>query len=118
MTLEPGALDQIVEQIVKILDPEKVILFGSYACGEAGPDSDVDIAVIAETDEPRGRRTVPLADAWPHVQFPTDIMVFTPGEWEHWATVLNTIPNEASREGSVLYDRTGAEAQVGTGVAW
>ena len=30
---------------------ERVILFGSYARGEAGPDSDVDLLVVAPTDE-------------------------------------------------------------------
>jgi uncharacterized protein len=110
--LDRQVLDRIVEQIVKVLDPEKIILFGSYARGEAGPDSDVDIAVIAETDQPRGRRTLPLAEAWPHVEFPTDIMVFTPEEWGLWAPVINTIPNEATREERVLYERTGAKALV------
>lgn len=35
-TLNQQALDQIVEQIVKVLDPEKIIIFGAYARGEAG----------------------------------------------------------------------------------
>ncbi|MEN6546426.1 MAG: nucleotidyltransferase domain-containing protein [Armatimonadia bacterium] len=110
--LDPQALDAIVEQIVTVLDPERIILFGSYARGEAGPDSDVDIAVVAKTDQPRGRRTLPLSGSWPHVTFPTDILVFTPEEWERWETVINTIPNEATREGRVLYERSGAEAVV------
>jgi len=104
--LDPQVLDQIVEQIVKVLDPEKIILFGSYARGEAGPDSDVDIAVIAETDQPRGHRTLGLADGWPHVKVPTDILVFTPKEWADWAGLVNTIPNEAAREGRVIYERS------------
>jgi len=110
--LDQQVLDQIVEQIVKVLDPEKIILFGSHAHGEAGPDSDVDIAVIAETNEPRGRRTLALAEAWPHVEFPTDILVFTPREWDEWVGLVNTIPNEAAREGRVIYARSGEPAVV------
>jgi len=104
--VDPQVLDQIVEQIVKVLDPEKIILFGSYARGEAGPDSDVDIAVIAETDQPRGHRTLALAEGWPHVGFPTDILVFTPDEWDEWVGLVNTIPNEAAAEGRVIYERS------------
>lgn len=112
-TLDQKTLDAIVAQIVKVLDPEKIILFGSYARGEAGPDSDVDIAVIAETDEPRGRRTLALASQWPPVLVPSDVLVFTPDEWESTLGLLNTIPNEAEREGRVLYERSREPAAVG-----
>ena len=66
----------------------------------------MDIAVIADTSEPRGRRTQRLADDWPHVTVPTDIPVFTPTEWRAWADLANTIPNEAAHEGRVFYART------------
>lgn len=112
-TLDQETLDEIVGQIVKVLDPEKIILFGSYARGGAGPDSDVDIAVIAETAEPRGRRTLALAPEWPPVLVPSDILVFTPDEWESSLDLLNTIPNEAAREGRVLYERSTEPAAVG-----
>lgn len=111
--LDQQTLDRIVEQIVRVLNPEKVILFGSYVRGEAGPDSDMDIAVIAETGEPQGRRTLALAQSWPHVLLPTDILVFTPDEWDRWKAVPNTIMNEASREGRVVYERSGEQAVVG-----
>ena len=37
---------EMVNRIVRRFDPEKVILFGSYATGKAGPDSDVDLLVV------------------------------------------------------------------------
>lgn len=39
-------IEQMVLQIVKRFDPERIILFGSAARGEAGPDSDVDLLVV------------------------------------------------------------------------
>src|SRR5215510_2505745 len=39
-------IDRMVKRIVKNFRPEKIILFGSHARGEAGPDSDVDLLVV------------------------------------------------------------------------
>ncbi len=111
-SLTSETLDEIVRHIVRVLDPEKIILFGSYARGDAGPDSDVDLAVIAETELPRGKRTLALAGAWPVVGVPVDLLVFTPAEWAEAASLRNTIPGEAAREGRVLYERSRAEAVV------
>ena len=40
-------LPEITRRIVKTSDPDKVILFGSHARGDASPDSDLDLLVIA-----------------------------------------------------------------------
>ncbi len=44
-------LRRISERLKKEYRAEKVILYGSYARGEAGEDSDVDLLVIAPTQE-------------------------------------------------------------------
>lgn len=41
-----GLLQEIVRRILAVSAPEQIILFGSYARGEAGPDSDLDLLVI------------------------------------------------------------------------
>ena len=40
------AMDQLVQRIVEIVHPIKIILFGSAARGEMGPDSDVDVLIV------------------------------------------------------------------------
>lgn len=55
--------DEIVRRIVQTADPDKVIVFGSRARGDHRPDSDVDILVVAESDEPRYARRVDLQRA-------------------------------------------------------
>ncbi len=42
------AIKEMVQRIVEQFQPEKIILFGSYARGTAGPDSDVDIPEIGD----------------------------------------------------------------------
>jgi predicted nucleotidyltransferase len=50
-------MDEIVRRIVSVVQPEKIVLFGSRARGDARPSSDLDLLVIAESDEPRFRRS-------------------------------------------------------------
>ncbi|MDQ1327175.1 MAG: uncharacterized protein QG641_455 [Candidatus Poribacteria bacterium] len=45
-TLSSNALQDIVHRIVNVAHPERIIMFGSSARGEMGPDSDVDLLVI------------------------------------------------------------------------
>ena len=56
------ALDKAVAAIVEIAHPELIILFGSWAEGTARLDSDVDLLVVAETENPH-QLTVALRKA-------------------------------------------------------
>ena len=42
-------ISEITKQIIAEYDPEKVILFGSFAWGKPGPDSDVDLLIVKNT---------------------------------------------------------------------
>ncbi len=117
LSLTTEVLDEIVRHIVRVLDPEKIILFGSYARGDAGPDSDVDLAVIAETELPRGRRA--LGIGWPlrHLRLPLEVLVYTPQEWEQYIQVRTALPAIIERTGRTVYERerspVGARAAMG-----
>jgi len=47
-------IDEMVRRIVSQFHPDKIILFGSHARGEAGPDSDVDLLVVMTVEGPKG----------------------------------------------------------------
>lgn len=111
--LDPQTLDEIVEQIVKVLDPKRIILFGSHARGEAGPDSDVDILVVADVPDPDGFRSVETRQALGDTPFPIDLIVVTPDEWKMWQGFVNTVMGQAAKYGKVLYERAQSAVVVG-----
>ncbi|MCX8066972.1 MAG: nucleotidyltransferase domain-containing protein, partial [Anaerolineae bacterium] len=76
------SLPQVVEKLVREVNPEKIILFGSYAVGEPTPDSDVDLLIIWDTDKPRRERVVTISLLLYPRPFPVDIIVKTPRELE------------------------------------
>jgi uncharacterized protein len=100
-------MDDIVRRILTVIHPHKIILFGSRARGEAGPNSDIDLLVIADSSEPRYRRSPPLYGVLSDIWIPMDIMVFTPEEVEDWKQVPQAFVTTAVREGKVLYEDKG-----------
>ena len=96
---------RVVERIVKQFHPEKIILFGSYAWGNPGPESDVDLVIIMETPlRPRqGRRQISKALS-PH-PFPLDLIVRTPQDLERRIKMGDGFLHDIIANGQVLYER-------------
>ena len=102
-----GLLADIVRRIVETAQPEKIILFGSRAHGDARPGSDFDLLVIKESDEPRYRRDAPLYLALAGVNAPVDVLTYTPEEVRDWSAVPQAFLTTAIREGKVVYEKEG-----------
>jgi predicted nucleotidyltransferase len=102
-------LQQIVRRIVAEVDPEQIVLFGSWARDEEGPDSDVDLLVV-EPDGfgPNRSRRAELTRVWnalSSIALPVDVLVFSRDEVERWRGGINHVIARAFREGKILYDR-------------
>ncbi len=98
-------LKEMVSRIRKTLNPERIILFGSRARGQAGNKSDYDLVVIQESDQPRYRRSVPLYPALADLPVEVDVVVYTPTEVQEWSAVPQDFISTAIREGKVIYER-------------
>ncbi len=105
--IDPKLMAEIVRRIVDVIHPEKVILFGSQARGEARPESDIDLLVIAKSTQPRYRRSAPLYGALSDILAAMDILVYSPEEVEEWSHVRQAFVTTAIREGKVLYESQG-----------
>jgi predicted nucleotidyltransferase len=100
-------IDDIVRRIVETAQPEKIILFGSRARGDARSNSDFDLLVIKESNEPGYRRDAPLYVALAGLNAAVDVLVYTPEEVTDWSAVPRAFVTTAVREGKVLYERKG-----------
>lgn len=88
-------LGRVVKRIVKKFDPEQIILFGSHARGEAGPDSDVDLLVVMPLEESRRRgKSLEIHAALDDIPVSVDIIVTTP---ERFAWRKDVIRKEVRR---------------------
>ena len=98
-------LGEMVSRIRDTMQPERIVLFGSRARGTARPNSDFDLLVIKESDEPRYRRAAPLYTRLADLPVEVQIMVYTPEEVAEWSGVSQAFISTALREGKVLYER-------------
>ena len=97
-------LDTIVGRLVETLNPEQIILFGSYAYGVPNQDSDFDLLVIiSESDQPRYRRSRVAYSALRGTSFPTDVIVMTREEVNKKLTVRSSLVRQALDQGKVVY---------------
>jgi predicted nucleotidyltransferase len=100
-----GAIDEMVRRIVARFAPERIVLFGSHARGDAGPESDVDLLVVMEVEGSRRRKTAEVRRALSGLGVPKDLVVVTPEQFERGRDLVGTVVRPAVREGKVLYER-------------
>src|SRR5262249_37251149 len=100
------SIDSMVKRIVKKFQPEQVILFGSHARGEAGPDSDVDLLVVMDYEGTARDKGLEILQALHDFLVPKDVIVTKPADFAWRKDIVGTIEWPAAREGKVIYARS------------
>jgi predicted nucleotidyltransferase len=98
--------DPFLDKLVRLLqryEPERIILFGSQARGDADEYSDYDLIVIKRTDRPFLERLQEMVPYLVEFDRPAEILVYTPEEFESMReTGLGWM---VQKEGILLYER-------------
>lgn len=113
-TVTEDVVAEITDKIVKVVNPLKIILFGSYAKGEAGPNSDLDFLVVEEEpfgpDRSRKKETSKLWRVLADIDFPKDLLVFSNDEVNYWKDSINHVIARVIREERLsVKERDGAK---------
>jgi predicted nucleotidyltransferase len=95
-------IDEAARRIAEAAPGARVILFGSHARGEPGPDSDVDLLVIEPRVEDRFAEIVRLQRVLAPLRLPADVIVVSEAYAEEWGDVASTMLHDALREGRVV----------------
>jgi predicted nucleotidyltransferase len=100
-----SAISKMVQRVVSRFSPDRVILFGSYATGNAGPDSDVDLLVVMPVSGSRRQKAIEIGVALHDFRMPKDVIVVTPEDFEWRKDIIGTIEWPAAHHGKVLYSK-------------
>lgn len=99
-------IQKMADRIIERFHPVRIILFGSHARGDAGPDSDVDLLIVMPIAGSKRETQLEIRRAVHHVRVPKDIVITTPYDFEWRKEIPGTIERPAVLEGTVLYARS------------
>lgn len=98
-------IKEIIKRIVNNYNPEKIILFGSYAYGHPTKDSDLDLLVVKRSNLPRYKRAREIRKyLWGITGIPKDILVYTQEEIDEWGKVKEAFITNIMKRGKILYE--------------
>jgi uncharacterized protein len=101
--IDQELIQEVTRRIVDAFHPEKVILFGSHARGDAKPDSDLDLIVVMPTNVPYWLRPALIERALPARTWGLDVVVLTPMEYDLAARTPGHLVALTKNEASTLY---------------
>ncbi len=101
-------LETAVARLVRELEPEQILLFGSFARGTATRRSDIDLCLVWDTKLPPLERIGKVLTLLKDAPRPVEAVAYTPDD----LTRMSTSPfvRRIQEEGKVLYERREAAA--------
>ncbi|MBM2817044.1 MAG: nucleotidyltransferase protein [Ignavibacteria bacterium] len=103
--IETAKINEVVSRIAKSFNPEKIILFGSYAQGTPNKGSDLDLIIIQDTDLPSHKRGLDIRLSLIGTRIPIDILVYTKAEFELEKDKKFSFLNSVINTSKILYER-------------
>jgi uncharacterized protein len=97
----------IVQRLLGVGHPHRIVLFGSRAKDSARERSDYDLLIVEPSELPRSARAAAYYHALSDLPSEVDIVVFTPEEVRDWGRVPQAFVTTALREGRTLYEGQG-----------
>ena len=98
-------IQALADRIAERFNPERIILFGSYAAGKAGPDSDVDLLVVLPFEGKNFHKSLEIVNAV-NPMFGADILARRPDDTQWRYRHGDPLVKEALDNGRTLYERT------------
>jgi len=102
--IDEQTLHKVVQRIVAVAQPGRVILFGSYGRGDADAGSDLDIMVIKLQVHDQYAEMIRLHEAVGSIGAGVDVLVYSEAEYQRRSQVPGTVLYWARKEGRVLYE--------------
>ncbi len=103
--ISKNRISEIAIKIAQNYEPEKIILFGSYATGTANDDSDLDFIIVKKTDKPKHKRGRDVRRFLLGAMIPMDLKIYTPDEFEIEQNIVLSFLNSAMKNSIVIYER-------------
>jgi uncharacterized protein len=98
-------IDEIVQRIAAHYNPEKIILFGSYATGNYTDNSDLDFILVKNTNAPRHKRGLEVRRLFFGLPIAMDFKIYTSSEYDDELSDRYSFLSTAIKGSKILYER-------------
>jgi predicted nucleotidyltransferase len=100
-----GVINRIIEKIKMYYQPEKIIMFGSYAWGKPTKDSDVDLLIVKKTNQKHRQRMLMVRRLVSEENglVGIDILVYTPQEIKERLKINDSFISKIFKKGETVY---------------
>ena len=105
LKLNKKTKNEIINRIKK-LNPEKIIIFGSYAYGGAGKNSDLDICVVEKNVKNKLEEKKKIRRLLKNIVIAKDILVPSEEEYNFYKNEINSVYNDIDKKGIVLWENS------------
>lgn len=103
--IDSNKINEITTRIALKFNPDKIILFGSYANGTQKDDSDLDLLIIQDTELPPQKRGFDIRMSLLGLMIPFDILIYTKYEFESEIENKFSFLSSVIKNSKVLYER-------------
>jgi len=103
--IDAKKINELVAKIATRFNPDKIILFGSYAYGTPNDDSDLDLLIVQDSDLPMQKRGLDIRLSLIGSMIPIDLLIYTRSEFNQEKNNRFSFLNKAIKNSKVLYER-------------
>ena len=104
--IDSNKIREIATEIATKFNPDKIILFGSYANGTQKEDSDLDLLIIQNSDLSIQNRGYEIRMSLIGTMIPFDIVIYTESEFEQEKDKSSSFLNSVMKNSKLLYERS------------
>ena len=104
MHIEEGLLQEIVNRVLSVTSPHKIILFGSAAAGQMTPDSDIDLLTVKSSVNDNRRESREIRASLDGLGKPFDVFVMDMERFEESKSVIGGLAYPANKYGRIVYE--------------
>lgn len=104
MGVDQSLLQEVVRRLLKVSQPERIILFGSAATGQMTPDSDIDLLVVTRSPQNTLEERARLRQSLRGLGFAFDVFIIAADRFEESKNIFGGIAYPAHKYGRVIYE--------------
>ena len=104
MSIDEKTIKRIIDRILSVTGPERIILFGSAATGQMTRDSDIDLLIVEDSPGNTRDKSLHVRKALRGFEYPFDVIVMSTERFEETKNVIGGIAYPANKYGRVVYE--------------